>query len=171
MSTCLVNKFQICHKRKRGFKMIKQPSIEKSQNNLSFQDQSINIDKLNSVMGDTELTPEEERILIWLSGLETSTIDTIISVMKKVSWPNSHTDHMTYSDLSILCKNKVTLKQARLASGLTQAELAEKSGIKKSSISNYEQGRITLDNIAFGTVKKLAEVLDVPLESLTENDA
>lgn len=171
MSTCLVNKFQICHKRKRGFKMIKQPSIEKSQNNLSFQDQSINIDKLNSVMGDTELTPEEERILIWLSGLDTSTIDTIISVMKKVSWPNSHTDHMTYSDLSILCKNKVTLKQARLASGLTQAELAEKSGIKKSSISNYEQGRITLDNIAFGTVKKLAEVLDVPLESLTENDA
>ena len=168
MSTCLVNKFQICHKRKRGFKMIKQPSIEKSQNNLSFQDQSINIDKLNSVMGDTELTPEEERILIWLSGLETSTI---ISVMKKVSWPNSHTDHMTYSDLSILCKNKVTLKQARLASGLTQAELAEKSGIKKSSISNYEQGRITLDNIAFGTVKKFAEVLDVPLESLTENDA
>lgn len=151
--------------------MIKQPSIEKSQNNLSFQDQSINIDKLNSVMGDTELTPEEERILIWLSGLETSTIDTIISVMKKVSWPNSHTDHMTYSDLSILCKNKVTLKQARLASGLTQAELAEKSGIKKSSISNYEQGRITLDNIAFGTVKKIAEVLDVPLESLTENDA
>ena len=148
MSTCLVNKFQICHKRKRGFKMIKQPSIEKSQNNLSFQDQSINIDKLNSVMGDTELTPEEERILIWLSGLETSTIDTIISVMKKVSWPNSHTDHMTYSDLSILCKNKVTLKQARLASGLTQAELAEKSGIKKSSISNYEQGRITLDNIS-----------------------
>lgn len=171
MSTCLVNKFQICHKRKRGFKMIKQPSIEKSQNNLSFQDQSINIDKLNSVMGDTELTPEEERILIWLSGLETSTIDTIISVMKKVSWPNSHTDHMTYSDLSILCKNKVTLKQARLASGLTQAELAEKSGIKKSSISNYEQGRITLDNIAFGTVKKFVEVLDVPLESLTENDA
>lgn len=148
--------------------MIKQPPIEKNQSNLSFQDQGINIDKLNRILGDTALTPEEERIFIWLSELETSTIDTIISVMKKVSWPNSHTDHLTYSDLSILCKNKVTLKQARLASGLTQAELAEKSGIKKSSISNYEQERITLDNIAFGTVKKLAEALDVPLESLGE---
>lgn len=84
--------------------MIKQPPIEKNQSNLSFQDQGINIDKLNRILGETALTPEEERIFIWLSELETSTIDTIISVMKKVSWPNSHTDHLTYSDLSILCK-------------------------------------------------------------------
>lgn len=47
--------------------MIKQPPIEKNQSNLSFQDQGINIDKLNRILGETALTPEEERIFIWLS--------------------------------------------------------------------------------------------------------
>ena len=63
--------------------MIKQPPIEKNQSNLSFQDQGINIDKLNRILGETALTPEEERIFIWLSELETSTIDTIISDVYK----------------------------------------------------------------------------------------
>ena len=51
--------------------MIQQPPFEESrQTQLAYQEEGINIDKLNSVIGDIELTPSEERILIRLAGWE-----------------------------------------------------------------------------------------------------
>lgn len=41
------------------------------------------IDMLNEALGDTELTLEEEKTFIWLSGWETSTVKNIINVFKK----------------------------------------------------------------------------------------
>lgn len=41
------------------------------------------IKKINEVLGDIELTYEEERTLIWLSGLDNATIDPILSILKK----------------------------------------------------------------------------------------
>lgn len=43
-----------------------------------------NIDILNEVLGDINLTQEEERTLIWLSMWETSSIKNIISAFCKL---------------------------------------------------------------------------------------
>lgn len=55
------------------------------------------------------------------------------------------------------------LKTARLAAGMTQEELAEKCGMKKQSISRYENSERE-PNIR--TAKKLADALNISLESL-----
>lgn len=41
------------------------------------------IKKINEVLGDIELTYEEERTLIWLSGLDNATIEPMLSIFKK----------------------------------------------------------------------------------------
>ena len=52
------------------------------------------------------------------------------------------------------------LKDLRMAAGLTQAELAQKSGINLRMIQYYEQGFKDLNKAAFETGLKLAEALD-----------
>lgn len=49
------------------------------------------------------------------------------------------------------------IKEARIAKGLTQDELGEMVGLKKSAISKYESGQIV--NIKRSTLQKLAIVL------------
>ena len=51
------------------------------------------------------------------------------------------------------------LKDLRMAAGLTQAELAQKSGINLRMIQYYEQGFKDLNKAAFETGLKLAEAL------------
>lgn len=151
--------------------MIQQPPFEESrQTKLAYQEEGINIDKLNNVLGDIELTPSEERILIWLAGWEQDTVDNIISVIKKVVWSESPEKNLNYNDLAVICKNKLTLKEARIAAGISQAELAKRSGVKKCSISSYEQNRTSFNKIAFGTVKKFAEALNIPMECLESDE-
>lgn len=58
------------------------------------------------------------------------------------------------------------LKALRLASGLTQEELAEKVSVSRSSISNYESGNREPNN---ETLKRLAEYFDVLVDYLTGN--
>lgn len=43
-----------------------------------------NINQLNKVLKGVELSPEEERILLWLCGWETSTVKSICSVLERV---------------------------------------------------------------------------------------
>lgn len=43
-----------------------------------------NINLLNDLFGNIELSPEEERTLIWLSTWEKSTVKNIISAIKKL---------------------------------------------------------------------------------------
>lgn len=52
------------------------------------------------------------------------------------------------------------LKQIRELKGLTQAELAEKSGVNLRTVQNYEQGYKNINKGAVETVLKIAEALD-----------
>lgn len=52
------------------------------------------------------------------------------------------------------------LKELRKAAGLTQAELAKKSGVNLSMIQFYEQGFKDLNKAAFETGFRIAEALD-----------
>ena len=52
------------------------------------------------------------------------------------------------------------LKELRKAAGLTQAELAKKSGVNLSMIQFYEQGFKHLNKAAFETGLRIAEALD-----------
>lgn len=52
------------------------------------------------------------------------------------------------------------LKELRQAAGLTQAQLAEKSGVNLSMIQFYEQGFKDLNKAAFETGLRIAEALD-----------
>ena len=51
------------------------------------------------------------------------------------------------------------IKAARVAAGMTQAELADKVGVKFAAIHKYETGRIV--NLKRETIGKLAKALDV----------
>ena len=63
---------------------------------------------------------------------------------------------------------RLTLKEAREAAGLTQAELAERIGVRQATISDLEtgkSGRIELD-----LLDKLCVVLGCEPEDLFERD-
>ena len=49
------------------------------------------------------------------------------------------------------------IKQARLAKGMTQEELGNLLGVKKSAIAKYESGRVV--NIKRSTLKKISDIL------------
>lgn len=51
------------------------------------------------------------------------------------------------------------IKRERLARGMTQEELAEKVGVKKSAVAKWENGRVS--EIKRSNLKKLSEALGV----------
>lgn len=53
------------------------------------------------------------------------------------------------------------LKQARLDAGITQAQLAEKTGLQQEAISRIESGK---HQITAGTLEKICEALGVTIE-------
>lgn len=60
------------------------------------------------------------------------------------------------------------LKQIRKASGLSQGQLAEESGINVRMIQHYEQGSKDINKASAITVHKLAKALDATVEDLLE---
>lgn len=58
------------------------------------------------------------------------------------------------------------IREARKNASLTQAELAEKIGVKRSVISKYENGTISPK---YDTILKIAEALNVPSHKLYED--
>lgn len=60
------------------------------------------------------------------------------------------------------------LKTAREASGLSQSELAEKSGVSKRMLQYYEQGYRDINKTQALTVYKLAEALGVTIDKILE---
>lgn len=58
------------------------------------------------------------------------------------------------------------LKKIRESKGLTQSQLASKSGVNLQMIQKYEQGVKNISNASVSTVLKLAEVLDCSVEEL-----
>lgn len=60
------------------------------------------------------------------------------------------------------------LKTARLKVGLSQSQLAEKSGVSVRMIQYYEQGVKDINKAAVITVLKLADALGVDVRELIE---
>jgi len=61
------------------------------------------------------------------------------------------------------------IKKARLAKGMTQEELGELLGIKKSAVAKYENGRIV--NIKRSNLKKMSDILGIhPAELIGDFD-
>lgn len=62
----------------------------------------------------------------------------------------------------------VAVRDARIARGLTQAELAQRVGVSRPWISRFESGHV--ENAGFGRIMKLFEVLDMRMEVSYETD-
>ena len=60
------------------------------------------------------------------------------------------------------------LKTMREMSGLTQKELAEKSGVKLRQIQHYEQGTHSINGASVITVIKLSMALDCDIYDIIE---
>lgn len=66
--------------------MVRYPSAEENKyhNDFFIKAQKRRIDKINEVLGEVVLTKLEEDYMIWLSGQDDETVDTIMSIMLKV---------------------------------------------------------------------------------------
>jgi len=60
------------------------------------------------------------------------------------------------------------LKRIRIDSGITQAALAERSGVSLRTLQDYEQGRKPINQAAAITVYRIANALDCKVEDLIE---
>lgn len=61
------------------------------------------------------------------------------------------------------------IKTARIAKGMTQAELGELLGVQKSAVAKYEKGRVV--NIKRSTLKKMSDILGLhPAELISEEE-
>lgn len=62
----------------------------------------------------------------------------------------------------------VAVRDARIARGLTQAELAQRVGVSRPWISRFESGHV--ENAGFERIMKLFEVLDMRMEASYETN-
>lgn len=66
--------------------MLKQPERgSRNVNDLFYEAEGRQIQKMNKVLAGVELTKSEERTLIWLAGWEESTVDNLLSVIEKAA--------------------------------------------------------------------------------------
>ena len=66
--------------------MLKQPEREsRNVNQLFYEMESRQIQKINKALAGVELTRAEEKTLIWLAGWEESTVDNLLSVIEKTA--------------------------------------------------------------------------------------
>lgn len=66
--------------------MLKQPEREsRNVNELFYEMESRQIQKINKALAGVELTKAEEKTLIWLAGWEESTVDHLLSVIEKTA--------------------------------------------------------------------------------------
>ena len=61
------------------------------------------------------------------------------------------------------------LKELRQARGLSQSQLAEKTGINVRTIQHYEQGSKIFDHARIDTILKVCIALNCKLEDVIEN--
>jgi transcriptional regulator with XRE-family HTH domain len=54
----------------------------------------------------------------------------------------------------------MSLKEKRLAAGLTQAELSARSGVHQVKIGQIETGRIKAENLSLKNALRLADALE-----------
>ena len=66
--------------------MLKQPEREgRNMNDLFYEMEGRQIQKMNKVLTGVKLTKVEEKTLIWLAGWEESTVDHLLSVIEKAA--------------------------------------------------------------------------------------
>ena len=58
-----------------------------------------------------------------------------------------------------MCLMSKRIKECRLNNHLTQEDLANKLGLKKSAIAKYENGRV--ENIKRNTIEEMAKIFNV----------
>lgn len=64
--------------------MIIQPDGEKRNvNDMRYKNEARRIAVLNEIFGDVELSTEEMRTMVWLAGWEDSTVENVISAIRK----------------------------------------------------------------------------------------
>lgn len=66
----------------------------------------------------------------------------------------------------MVLEGKLTVRQLRGLRGLTQAELAEKIGVKEQTVSDYETKPGRLINAKFSTIELLADALKVNIDDI-----
>lgn len=62
------------------------------------------------------------------------------------------------------------IKKVRIEKGLTQAQLAEKSGLNIGTLRHYEQGSKNLDNAKIETLMDICDALDCKLYEIIQNE-
>lgn len=62
------------------------------------------------------------------------------------------------------------LKEKRQAAGLSQSQLAEKTGINVRTIQHYEQGSKIFDHAHIDTILKICIALNCKLEEIIDNE-
>lgn len=62
------------------------------------------------------------------------------------------------------------LKKIRTETGISRAELAEKTGLKLTAIRDYEQNHKPINNAAAISVYKIAVALNCKVEDLLEHE-
>ena len=62
------------------------------------------------------------------------------------------------------------IKKVRIEKGLTQAQLAEKSGLNIGTLRHYEQGSKNLDNAKIETLMDICDALDCRLYEIIQNE-
>lgn len=65
----------------------------------------------------------------------------------------------------------MTLRELRKRAGLSQKELAEKSGVYVRQIRRVELGNSQIENVTLINAKRLADALGIPIEELLEKEA
>lgn len=63
----------------------------------------------------------------------------------------------------------VKLKEVRRAKGLSQAKLAEKTGLNVRTLQHYEQGSKKFEHARLDTILKCAIALECKIENLMDN--
>ena len=69
---------------KEGMQLIIQPDREKwNANDICYKNEARRIAVLNEIFGDVELSTEEMRTMVWLAGWEDSTVENVVSAIRK----------------------------------------------------------------------------------------
>ena len=67
-----------------GMQLIIQPDREKwNVNDIRYKNEARRIAVLNEIFGDVELSTEEMRTMVWLAGWEDSTVENVVSAIRK----------------------------------------------------------------------------------------
>lgn len=63
----------------------------------------------------------------------------------------------------------MSLKEARIAKGLTQKQLSEATNISLRTLQDYEQKHKDIAGCKYSRLKKIAEVLEVSIDELIKD--